>query len=191
MKRSYYFLASIILVSTAIIISCSDDKEVTPSTEIATKSLTEVSKSEVPRDRIFYSSLDKVQNASLYELIQLYKKDVGTAEKDYSTNLKNMWFAVLKNKLAAEGTEEQKLFFIHEQISLPDNLAFFTDFYNMLAASKLLDRAGKEEMAAAFYEKNLKAINEVQWHTPAEQKNKKTELVYAQSIFHKLVASQK
>lgn len=193
MKKLFYLLACTILACTALFISCSEDKEAAPA-DVTTKSLpvvTERAKSEVPRDRLIYNTLGDAPNLSLNELLDLYKKDISTAEPDYSTNLKNMWFTVLKNRLYDEGTEEQKLFYINESVALENNLAHFTGFYNLLTASKLLDRAEKEAISNSYYEKNLKAIADVQWPDPKDGEKKKMDLVYAKRTFENRVNFQK
>lgn len=194
MKKIFYLIACIAIVSTAVIVSCSEDKD-TPSTDVTPKSKvvesSDVVKSEVPRDRFIYSAFGSAENLTLDELIDLYKKDISTADSNYLTNLKNMWFAVLKNRLIEKGTEEQKLFFINEFAGVDNNLAYFNEFYNMLATSKLLNRSEKENLANTYYAKNLKTINEIQWSSPDDKKKKESELTYSKRIFTNLANTQK
>jgi len=193
MNKKIYLLVFAIFTCTTIAISCSDDKDIdnVDLNEQSLKSeITEESNGGVPRDKIIYSIFDKTETLSLNELMELYIKDANSAKQDYSTNLKNMWFAVLRTKVLNDGTDEQKLFFIKEQASLENNLPFFTDFYNLLATSKILNKAEKESMANEFYTKNINAINDIQWTTPDDKQNKISELIYAKRVFHNFINAQ-
>ena len=178
MRKVFYLLAC-----AALFTGCSEDKEINPNTNTAA---VDRIKSEVPRDRLIYDALGKAGDLSLNELIELYKEDINTAEADYLTNLKNMWLTILNPRIYKDGTEEQKLFCITEQLTLNDNLAHFTGFYNILATSKI-DRAVKERIADSYYERNLEAIADVQWANLKEEKNKQMELIYAKRTFQNLL----
>ncbi|GGB84905.1 hypothetical protein GCM10007424_26200 [Flavobacterium suaedae] len=173
MRKNFYILIYIVLL-----ISCSEDDEGNINTT-GKAIATETVKSEVPRDRIVYNTFSKIETESLENLINLYKKDISTAEQGYMTNLKNMWFAILKDKLFKEGTEEQKLFFINEQLSVENNLFAINEFYSLVLNSKLLSRSEKESITKSFYNKNSTAINSIDWKTPQDKKKKQGELVYA------------
>lgn len=171
-----------VIIGTALCISCSEDQDINANTTekaIATERI----KSEIPRDRIIYSVLDEMGTESLESLIDLYIKDIKTAKQGYMTNLKNMWFAVLKKRLLTEGTEEQKLFFINEQISAENNLSAIHEFYSLVLNSKLLSRPEKENITKSFYNKNNTIINRIDWKTPKDKKKKQGELVYAARTF--------
>lgn len=192
MKKIFLLLACIALIYTAVIVSCSDNPEIN-SNDATIESLaitTESRKGEVPRDRLFYTFGNKGK-LSTNQLIEVYKKDISTAVPDYSTNLKNMWLTVLNPRVYNEGTEEQKLFCINEQLGLDNNLAHFTSFYNLLSTSKLIDKIEKERIAQTYYDKNSKAIADVQWSNPKDGKNKEMELAYAKRTFQNLLNTQK
>ena len=160
MKKIFFLLACIGLVCTVFILSCSDDKEL-KSSDVTTKSLSTDKvdmKGEVPRDRLLYRTIGHVENLSTNDIVDAYKKDISTAQSDYLTNLKNMWLTALNNRVYEDGTEDQKLFFINEQLALENNLAHFTGFYNLLATSKKLTKDEKVSMADAYYDKNLKQL---------------------------------
>lgn len=144
---------------------------------------------EIPKGKLIYSTLSNATGLSLSELEELYKEDVRETEPDYSTNLKNMWMAVIKEKLVKEGTEEQKLFFIKEQAGLESNLPHISEFYTLLASSKLLNLEQKEKMADDFYEKNQKAIDGIQWRNLEDRNKKITSLVYAKRTFARVSQS--
>ncbi len=102
-----------------------------------------------------------------------------------------MWLTVLNPRVYKEGTEDQKLFFINEQLALENNLAHFIGFYNLLAASKKIDRAQKDRMADTYYQTNLKAIADVHWSNAGDDKKKESELIYAKRNFTNLANTQK
>ena len=194
MKKIVLLLACVVLGTTAIIVSCSDDKEVNTGRDAKAKSLPVAAakmKGEVPKDRLIYNVLGTAESLSLNELVETYNKDVSSAGSDYVTNLKNMWLTVLNPRVYNEGTEDQKLFFINEQVALENNLAHFTGFYNLLAVSKKMDRAQKDRIADTYYQNNLKAIAEVHWPNPGDDKKKESELIYAKRNFTNLVNTQK
>ncbi|QEE51054.1 hypothetical protein FUA48_16160 [Flavobacterium alkalisoli] len=182
-----------ILAFTSLFVGCSDDKDTTTEdTSLKSKVVTEErAGGMIPRDRIIYNTLSDAESIPLTKLEELYKEDVRTAEADYTTNLKNMWLTLINHRVYNEGTEEQKLFWINEQIALDNNLPHFTGFYNLLASSKLLSNAEKDKILKDFIEKNEKAISAVQWTTPKKKKAKEMELTYATSVYQKLISTQK
>lgn len=190
MKKIFY-----LIICVSVIISCSDDKEANTTTApILTKAKAaspDRMRGEIPRNKQIFDILSDADNYSIAELESLYKRDIATIEKDYAANLKNMWLTLLNPKLFSEGTEEQKLFFIKEQIALDNNLAHFTGFYNLLASSKLINGKEKEIIGNDFYEKNIEAIDKIEWKTPYQKKAKQNDLVWAKRNFSNLTANQK
>ncbi|MCW4470506.1 hypothetical protein OGH69_16160 [Flavobacterium sp. MFBS3-15] len=192
MKKMFIFIGCAALTATAVIVGCSDEKEVNlaePASRVAVSA--ENAKGEVPRDRLIYSVLTKSAEYSVSELEAEYRKDIGSARPDYMTNLKNMWMIIINPRVYNEGTEEQKLFFINEQLALEDNLAHFAGFYNLLISSKTLEPAEKERIANEFYDKNHKVIAEAQWPDAKDGKKKESELAYAKRTYHMLLKTQK
>lgn len=189
MKKIFY-----LLFFATLFVNCSDDKEIGTATEVNEKSkaiTSESVKGEVPRDRMIYTILTDAANFTVTELEGFYKKDIATAEPDYATNLKNMWLIILNPRLFTEGNETQKVFFINEQITLNNNLAHFTGFYNLLASAKNITNTEKDNIANTFYEKNMKAIDFINWKTPEQRKEKEMDLVWAKRNFSNIVAMQK
>lgn len=186
MKKLFY-----IALCASAFIACSEDKNNNKPNENARELTVTVERKngEVPREKLIYSTLSNAKDLSLSKLEELYKEDLRETEPDYATNLKNMWMAVIKEKLIKEGTEEQKLFFIKEQAGLESNLPHISEFYTLLASSKLLNREQKETMATAFYEKNRKAIDDIQWRNLEDRDKKITSLVYAKRTFARVLQS--
>ena len=188
MKKLLY-IATLVTAVTA----CSEEpvnNKPTENTHVSSVTV-ERKNGEVPREKLIYSTLSNAKDLSLSKLEVLYKEDLRETEPDYATNLKNMWMAVIKEKLIKEGTEEQKLFFIKEQAGLESNLPHISEFYTLLASSKLLNREQKETMATAFYEKNRKAIDDIQWRNLEDRDKKITSLMYAKRTFARVLQSDK
>lgn len=185
--KKLLFIATLVTAFTA----CSEDSVNNKANGNAReiKYTVERKNGEVPREKLIYSTLSNAKDLSLSELEELYKEDVKETEPDYATNLKNMWMAVIKEKLIKESTEEQKLFFIKEQAGLESNLPQINEFYTLLASSKLLNREQKETLATDFYEKNQKAIDGIQWRNLEDRNKKITSLVYAKRTFARVLQS--
>ena len=193
MKKSILSLASIALVYSTLTFgrSNSQDFKVENATLETALQSEKTPKSEVPRDRLIFSTMKKSASFSTRELVETYKKDIGTAKPDYLTNLKNMWFVLLNPRIILEGTEDEKLFLIHEQLNVDNNLAYIKDFYNLLISVKNIDKVEKEKIANSYFDKNLKVIESVEWSNPEEKKSKETELVYAKRTFFLLLNNAK
>lgn len=193
MKKSILSIVCIAIVYAATIVGCSKNQELTTENNILeTAPLSEeTSRGEVPRDRLFFSTLKNTEPLSTHTLIDFYIKDINTANPDYLINLKNMWFVRLNPQVLKNGTEEEKLFLIREQLNIDNNLAYFNDFYGLLISSKNIHKLEKEKIANTYFEKNLKAIAAVEWSNEEEKKNKETELVYSKRTFFLLLRNQK
>ena len=174
-------------MSSILIVGCSPDSgsTITGETSTVEETLsTERVKGEIPREMNIFTTLPKAGNVSVAEMLELYKEDISKSQGlDYDTNLKNMWLIYLNNKVVAEGSQEQKLFMIRQQTGMDNNLPHFNSFYKLLASVTGLDNAEKSGIAQAFYDKNMKVIEEVKWYPPEEKQQKETELILARRNF--------
>lgn len=178
MKKIIIFTSLICITLT----SCSEDKEVQIDTSAKTLKKTAGTgvKGEIPDGMKVFSVFSNNENLSLTELQKLYiddaKKSTG---QDYEANLKNMWFVLINKKLLKEGTNEQREFFIKEQMALDNNLPHFKSFYKLLASASTIQKEERIKLSKAFYDKNKKAIGNIHWQSDEEKKGKETELLLA------------
>jgi hypothetical protein len=182
MKKFIY-----VAIASIFAFSCSEDKEtlINNDTSTAEETLsTERVKGEIPREMHVFTTLQKAGGLSVAKMLELYRQDISKSQgQDYDANLKNMWFIYLNNKVLTEGSKEQKLFIVRQQADMENNLPHFNSFYKLLASVTGIDKAEKSGIAQAFYEKNMKVINEIKWHTPEEKQQKETELILARRNF--------
>ena len=178
MKYKFLYIA----IFTATLISCSDDK-VTNSNDIDSSQISlrpeNTEKGSVPEGMFIKKVLSGQQEAeTLSDLITLYKQDASLSkDSDYDTNLKNMWMILINKPLISEGTDEQKKFFIYEQLKLEHNLPHMEAFVNLLAETKSIDNEERNKIFEDFVEKNTVAINKIIWKTPEEKAEKNQELL--------------
>ncbi|WP_297332103.1 hypothetical protein [Flavobacterium sp.] len=170
------------LIFAATLISCSDDK-VNNSTDIDANQITfrpeNTEKGSVPEGVFVQKVLSGQQKAeTLTDLIKLYKQDAGLSkDSDYDTNLKNMWMILINEPLIKEGTEEQKKFFIYEQLAMEHNLPHLDKFVNLLSSAKSIERNEKDRIFEGFVTTNKTAINSIGWKSPEEKAEKNQELL--------------
>lgn len=178
MKHSIFYI--IIAVLT---ISCSDDKVTNTNdgdlNQISYKKDNSI-KGSIPEQMEIKKVFSGERKAeTLADLEILYKKDTNTSQgTDYDTNLKNMWLILIyKRLLNDEGTEEQKKYFINEQLKLEHNLPHLENFVNLLFETKSLSNEDRDSFFEKFVDINTKAINQIVWKTPKEKEEKLQELV--------------
>lgn len=171
-----------LIIFAATLISCSDDK-VNNSTDIDTNQITfrpeNTEKGSVPEGMFVQKVLSGQEKAeTLTDLIKLYKQDAGLSKySDYDTTLKNMWMILINEPLIKEGTEEQKKFFIYEQLAMEHNLPHLDKFVNLLSSAKSIDSNEKDRIFEEFVTTNETAINSIVWKSPEEKAEKNQELL--------------
>ncbi|AXG74206.1 hypothetical protein DVK85_08120 [Flavobacterium arcticum] len=178
MKYKYLY----IVIFAATLISCSEDKATNSNdTDLNQISLRaeNAEKGSVPEGMFIKKVLSGQQEVeTLSDLITLYKQDVNLSKgSDYDTNLKNMWMILIYKPLISEGTEQQKTFFIHEQLTLDHNLPHLEKFVNLLLSTESIDTNEKDLIFEKFFSINKTAINSIIWKNPEEKAEKNQELV--------------
>jgi len=111
----------------------------------------------------------------LKEADDIYKSSMPSSKNElYYDNLRQIGFMLLiKNGLIEKGTQEQKLYYINEQLESVANLPNFKDFYLLL--NSLKSEVSQEvliEFSNKFYNKNLDLTGEM----PVDQ-NTKEEII--------------
>lgn len=165
-------------------VSCSDEKETNINEGVNQKILSEKGreKGEIPSSMAVNQMLyGAIKPASFSEIVKLYKKDISQSkDTDFDTNLKNMWLIVINNSLLnGEGTEDQKKFFVYEQVNLEHNVPHIDKFFSLLSITNSIDSKEKEALIKEYTEKNQKAINQIVWQSPEEKKQKEQQLLLA------------
>lgn len=180
-------VCQILMLSLFLIAGCS--KEQAEESAVASRSTTnaQIEKGAVPKDRLVYKVMFTPSDFTMEQIDEMYKDDVASARADYMTNLKNMWFVVLNKKLAKEGAEEQKRFYIDEQLKMENNLANINSFYDLLRSSSFTE-SEKFDLADRFSAKN-KTVVERLYSDDAKMKAEKiTELTYAKRNFERFAS---
>lgn len=191
MKKLYLLLSFFV-----ILFACSEDRAVNENKQAINTNVRVIhdndpptGQGDIPRSKLIYKSMN-VNDFTLTELYERYKKDIEVTAPDYHDNLKNYWFSIIGERISEEGSDEMKKYFLEEQLSLKNNLLNFEKFYKLLLASSL----NKEESLAIsnkFYQNNKKAIAEIIWKTEKEEKDKLSELIYAKRTYEILIRNNK
>lgn len=108
-----------------------------------------------------------LREKNLLKADQVYRENIRKAEGlPYYDNLRQYGFqAVFKHGLVEEGTSEQKLFYITEQLNSIANLPNIPEFYLLLiSAEKNFTKDELIDFGTKFYVKNLNLIeNEIKY----------------------------
>lgn len=173
MKRLY-------LLSLAVftVFSCGSDK-LDRSEPITQQVSEQESRGVIPPGQAI-SEMTMNPKYTLRELDDFYQKEIAVTDEHYTSNAKNVIFMSLMDKGLDEiGSQEQKLFYIEEQLALKSNLPNFQGFYKLLGSCS--DFLGQEELdakAIQFFEKNKREIEKaIQWDSEEEQKQKMEKLI--------------
>lgn len=138
----------------------------------------EIEKSVIPFDRVIFDVMGDEHRYKTEQLTTFYKLDMKTASPDYSADLKNMWFCLLCSKVAAEGSDEEKKFFLEEQINLDSNLPNYSRFYYLLRnCSSFIDNDEMKSIASSFYDKNNKVLDSIDWEDNDAEKQYRQDLI--------------
>ncbi len=131
----------------------------------------------MPPDHPILNALFSEKSFSVDEADVLYKEHVPKAKNTvYHANIKHYGFRLLCDSgLIDYGSNEQKKFYLEEQLNLERNFPSIANFYALLQSSGSI--YSKSEMAAigeTFYNKNEKEIETATW--PNEE-NKKSIII--------------
>ena len=152
-----------------------------------TDAAAEENKSKIPATHAVYSMADY----SLSEADSFYHNGITKEDNAvYSTDVKNTAFSILMDKgLADKGTEEQKKYYVSEQLKLDNNSTTYKQFYTLLLSCRsFMPKDELTKNAAAFYDKNKAAINKMKWAEPAQKNEKITELMKEHKVFNRYIA---
>lgn len=180
------------LLVVLIVVSCSGDIEKLSETDLNNDLLiTQKTKGILPNGHPVFLALKDSVNYDLDKVDKLYRLSIiEDASSDYILNLKHFGFRLAIEKgLIEKGTNEQKSFYLNEQMKLNRNFANIDSFYNLLLSCKNF-MSSKEmlDMADAFYKKNKSAIENSDWNGNTEiQQQKKIELLKNQKLFERIV----
>ncbi|WP_417365584.1 hypothetical protein [Flavobacterium beibuense] len=185
MKKNLFYIVALLF----FIVGCSDDKDnINMNEDVNQKIVLEEGREKgsipsVMEIKKIFSGITKPQSFSEY--VKLYKKDVArSVDTDFDTNLKNMWMIIINKKLSeGEGTEDQKKFFVYEQLNFEHNLPHFGSFYKLLTNLESIDQAEKDRISKEYRIKNQKAIDQIRWHNPEEKKEKEQQLLMARRTY--------
>lgn len=117
-----------------------------------------------PMDHPIQVEFKLVEQKGLVEVDKIYKSTVPTSKNEpYYDNLRQFGFMLLiRNGLIEDGTKEQKLYYINEQLESSANLANGKDFYLLLNSLKSeVSLKELKEYSDKFYNKNIALVNEI------------------------------
>ncbi len=192
MKKLYFILPIFLLF-----ISCSEDRITEENKQVVNTNVRVINdddppagQGDIPRSKLVYKSM-AVSEFPLQELCERYKKDIEVTAPDYHDNLKNFWFSLICDRVINEGSDEMKIYFLKEQISLKNNILNLKRFYGVLLSCSLSNEEC-ENIAAEFSKKNKDFINnKVNWKDDKDRKSKLSELIYTQRTFGLLMLNKR
>jgi hypothetical protein len=182
-------MKKMILLFVIALVSCTGENELMQKEDSQTAKKAPLANEDInsgvpPKSHLFFENLSQVEVLSASELTKLYREDIQTALPIYADNLKNMWFSLIYEKITLEGTQEEKLFFLNEQINLKDNIANLNNFYPLLSACE--NEFSKEELKVIsenFEAKNSIALDKIHWKNPNDKEKKMALLIYQKRSF--------
>lgn len=139
-----------------------------------------------PSDHPIKVEFKLVNQKGLKEVDAIYQASMPASKNEpYYDNLRQFGFMLMiRNGLIEEGTKEQKLYYMNEQLESVANIINFNDFYLLLNSLKsevsLSELTGYSDK---FYNKNLALINEIGWENEDEKTQKINELNAALKLF--------
>ncbi|MFN3640222.1 MAG: hypothetical protein ACK4UK_04825 [Flavobacterium sp.] len=155
-----------------VFISCNSEKSTEIERNIVGKELNNNALNKEsfnpPMNHPVKAAFMSVNPIGLKEADDIYKSSMpSSANELYYDNLRQMGFMLLiKNGLIENGTKEQKLYYINEQLESVANIPNFKDFYLLL--NSLTTEVSQEVLIGfsnKFYNKNLDLTQEM----PVEQ----------------------
>lgn len=136
-------------------------------------------KSIIPMNRLIFTIMGDVDKYTSTQLYEFYKIDVAESDDKYVEDLKNMWFCLINSKICNEGSEEQKRYFLNEQISLSSNMPNYGKFYFLLRSCSFMEREEMDRIASQFYFKNKTVLENIEYENEKQGKKYMQDLVLA------------
>ncbi|WP_417367503.1 hypothetical protein [Flavobacterium beibuense] len=136
-------------------------------------------KSIIPMNRSIFTIMGDVDKYTSTQLYEFYKIDVAEFDDEYVEDLKNMWFCLISSKISSDGDEEQKRYFLNEQISLSSNMPNYGKFYFLLRSCSFMEREEMSKIASQFYSKNKAVLENIKYESDEEEKKYMQDLVLA------------
>lgn len=160
-----------------LLISCVDEKKETIERNLIGKELnknaTNINSFNPPANHPVKVELMRVEQKGLVEVDEIYKSSVPSSKNEqYYDNLRQIGFVLLlKNGLIEDGTKDQKLYYVKEQLQSSANLLNVKDFYLLLNSLKpYVPLKELNHYSNQFYSKNLSLINEINWEKEQDKK---------------------
>ena len=165
----------ILLLSVIVLFSCSEEK-IENNVQQKNKELVALPEAQgvVPKGHKIHDMMRVPARITLDEADNFYRREVAISNEHYSSSLKSFGFLLMMKKgLAVDGTEEQKQFYIKEQLKMDTNLATIPQFYNLLVScNEFIEQAELIRIGRQFYEKVKAEIETTTWPDPQKKKDK-------------------
>lgn len=165
----------ILLLSVMALFSCSEEK-IENNVQQKNKELIALPEAQgvVPKSHKIYDMMREPAKVTLNAADNFYRSEVAISNEHYSSGLKSFGFIlVMKKGLAIDGTEEQKRFYIEEQLKMDTNLATIPQFYNLLVScNEFIEQNKLIAIGRQFYEKVKVEIENTTWPDPQKKKDK-------------------
>lgn len=183
-------MKKLLLLLSVIMISCNNEKNEVIENAIVGEELHQNALNRnsfnPPADHPIKAEFMLEDQKGLNEVDAIYKASMpSTKNEPYYDNLRQIGFMLLiSNGLIKDGTKEQKLYYINEQLESVANFPNFNNFYLLLNSLKS-DVSAKEltSYSDKFYTKNLALINETSWENEDIKTQKINELNEALRLF--------
>lgn len=183
-------MKKLLLLLSAIIISCNNEKNEVIERSIVGEQLHQNALNRnsfnPPSDHPVKAEFMLEDQKGLNEVDAIYKTSMpSTKNEPYYDNLRQIGFMLMiRNGLIKDGTKEQKLYYINEQLESVANLPNFNDFYLLLNSLKSHVSLKKlTEYSDKFYNKNLALINEIGWEKEEDKTKEINKLNEALKLF--------
>lgn len=138
--------------------------------------------STVPTTHKVYS----MSQYSLEEADSFYRSNIAEEGAD----VKNVAFSFMMEKgLAEKGTDEQKEYYVNQQLEADNNITAIDEFYALLLSCRnFMPKNDLTKNSTAFYDKNKAAINKIKWPEVTQKNEKIKELMKEYKIFNRYIA---
>jgi len=134
-------------------------------------------KSIIPMNRLIFTVMGDIDKYTVTQLYEFYKIDVAEFDDKYEEDLKNMWFCLISSKVCNEGNDEQKRYFLNEQINLSSNMPNYGRFYSLLRSCSFMERDEMDRVASRFYSKNKLVLENMEYENEEQGKKYMQDLI--------------
>lgn len=188
-----HFLTLVIFL--VLLISCQEQSDKNIELSIVQEKVSENAKlrtnGKVPSDNPIMLEMLNFEHKDLNRIDLLYKEIIENYKnEDYYNNLKQYGFILLlEHGLIEDSDIERKMYYIQEQMNLPNNYPNFKNFYDLLLSLKdQIDKQNIFNIADEFYSKNDLALkNNIHWSDDELKKKKQTELNQQYKLFYRYI----